>query len=95
MYSEEVGEGPFHDNAFWIFVQDGEITSGEVTYQWQTNGMGDYTSRVNGWIETNYPRNAGFLAMDEPDVPRARWDRWLRLWEKRLAAYADAMTPGS
>lgn len=89
--SEEVGAGPFEGSMFQVVVEDGEVLYADVTFPFETNGMMEHVDAFWAWLEENHPADTTFLGQDEPDVPEADWDRWLRLYEKRADEYADAM----
>jgi hypothetical protein len=90
--SREVGAGPFTGNNFSVVVEDGEVVSADTTYPFETNGISEHVDAFWAWMEDNHPEDTAFLGQDEPDVPAADWDRWLRLYEKRVGEYGEAMT---
>lgn len=92
MSSREVGLEPFTGNNFSVVVEDGEVVSADITHPYETNGIQEHLEAVFGWVEENHPADAAFLDREESAVPRAEWQRWLRVWEKRLGDYVDAMT---
>lgn len=92
MHSAELGEGPFTGNTFTVYVKDGAVTQADDQMPFETNGMGVYLDTVLAWVEQNYPADAEFLFLDEPDVPEAQRSRWLRMWEHHLDAYLEAKT---
>ena len=94
-HSEALGEGPFTGNTFTVYVEDGAVTRADDSIPWETNGQFDYVDKVFGWVEHNYPQNSEFLSLDEPDVPKAQWSRWLRMWDRTLDAYLEAKTGGN
>ncbi len=95
MRSDAVGKGPFTGNTFTVIVKDGAVMEADNQMAWETNGQGEYIDTVYAWVKRNYPQQWDFLSLDEPDVPHAQWQRWLRLWDRALDAYLEAKTGGS
>lgn len=89
--SEQVGRGPFEGASFDVFVDpDGRVTSADPYWNHENNGLADHLEAVWTWLEKEHPKQAKFLGQDEPDVPEADWDRWLRTWEAYLQKYTEA-----
>lgn len=89
--SLELGVGPFESAAvFSLLVDRGRVSFGEVTYDGEISGMGDHLLDMWDWLEKAHPQDAEFLQQDEVDVPAGEWDRWLRLYARRTAEFAEA-----
>ncbi|MFP5253605.1 MAG: hypothetical protein ACLGH4_07400 [Actinomycetes bacterium] len=91
MHSEEVGSGPFENATFNVMVtEDGKVLDSNPDWNFELNGMTEHWEKVTDWVWAQHPDQQEFLALDEPEVPAAEWDRWLELWERYLQEYADA-----
>jgi hypothetical protein len=91
-YSGAMGAGPFTGNSFTVYVKDGAVVQADYQMPFATNGMSDYVDEVWGWVARNYPQDWDFLSLEEEDVPKAQWARWLRMWGDALDAYLEAET---
>lgn len=95
MGSEAVGRGPFEDATFTLWLNEaGEVIEADPTWNFEYNGMAEHVEEVADWVSEQHPDQAEFLALDEPDVPPAQWDRWLALWERYIADWVAAHTGG-
>ena len=93
MGSEEVGRGPFENATFTLWLtEDGKVFEANPTWNYETNGMTQHVEAVSNWVFEEHPDQTEVLALDEPDVPAAEWDRWLGMWQEYVADYVDAHT---
>lgn len=93
-HSEAMGAGPFTGNSFTVYVKHGAVVQADYQMPYATNGQATYVEGVWAWVAHNYPQDWDFLSLDEPDVPKAQWSRWLRMWDDALDAYHEAETGG-
>lgn len=86
--TDQLGRGPFADNAFSVRVDAGEVTSFQAVANTSLNGFDRYYDAVGSWVRANHPGDWGLMDSYE-SVSDADLPRWLRLWETRLAQYED------
>lgn len=97
LHSEELGLGPYGDNLMSVTVRDGKIHWFNVVYNTQLSGATELYDSVASWIRENHPEDWEFLdsgwafvqraALPQSDVPR-----WVWLWQRYSAQYADETT---
>jgi hypothetical protein len=89
--SLELGVGPFESAAqISLLVEAGARRLAEVNYDGEVSGVGDHLLDTWRWLEETHPEDVEFLQQDELDVPAGDWDRWLRLYARRTAEFAEA-----
>ena len=60
--SDRIGRGPYHDNVFYVVVDDGEIVTTEMVVPSERNGFADEMwDPFTEWLEREYP--ADFAVM--------------------------------
>jgi hypothetical protein len=100
--SEEVGRGPFGDNALEVVVKDGEVTFADYTQLPDFNGTTAHLAKVDRWIAENHPEDFAFLRMDQADrktvdmgFSEAEWSRWTQLSQRYTDEYVADVGSGS
>jgi hypothetical protein len=85
--SEELGKGPFEDNALIVTIVGGEITEIQEYWSYMSSGFDtEMWQPFKAWIIAQHPRDA--REMYDAGFTQARTDaRSLRLWEQRLAEW--------
>jgi hypothetical protein len=96
MGSDQLGRGPFGDNALDVTVRDGQIVDVTLTTAHGTNGFSDTMwGPFWAWMEETHPADEGRMAaLEDPGASPARVNRSLRLWHQRVQQYVDAVQAG-
>jgi hypothetical protein len=96
LHSEELGLGPFGDNYMTVVVRDGKVRWFDVIYNSDFNGESEHYTSVAAWIQENHPEDWEFLESDgllteRGAFPKSDLPRWVWLWQRYSAQYADEM----
>ena len=87
--SDRMGGGPFHDNAFYVVVDDGEIATTEMVIPFETNGfqnaMWDPFSR---WLRREYPADFAVMIRVVGGVEQPLFtDDSITRWRTRMVSW--------
>lgn len=96
LHSEELGLGPFGDNYMSVVVRDGKVRWFSVVYNSNLNGASELYVSLAKWIEKNHPEDWEFLDngwgfTELGAIPQSEVPRWIWLWQRYSAQYADEM----
>ena len=89
MGSDRIGRGPYHGNAFYVVVDDGQIVTTEMDIPFETNGFSnEMWAPFSRWLRREYP--ADFARMihqvDGVEVPYFTDDS-IALWRTRMVSW--------
>jgi hypothetical protein len=91
--SEELGLGPFRNNAIDLRISDGEVVHVELTVTFDSNGQTALYDTIGAWVRENHPGEWAFMNNTE-GYTRAELDRWSRLWDRRIDEYVAEQLNG-
>ena len=94
--SEQLGRGPYPDNAFSLTVDDGEIVDASMSLATPTNGFSEEMWRPFAkWVIRNYPEDAAVIYYKYPETNWAHeTPRSFELWRQHIQDYVEAQAGG-
>ena len=93
--SEQLGRGPYPDNAFSLTVNDGEIVDASMTLASRSNGFSEEMWRPFAkWMVRTYPVDAAVMYYNYPKTDWAHeTPRSFELWRQHIQDYVEAKAP--
>jgi hypothetical protein len=86
--SDEIGLGPYTNNAWRITVRDGKIVSALQNIPYLSNGFADQMwSPFATWVSINHPEDVLTMYVNDTKSTQRFTEDSNRLWEQRSAEY--------
>ena len=94
--SDQLGRGPYPDNAFSFTIKDGEIADATMSLPPRDSGFSrEMWNPFAKWVSRTYPEDAAVMYYQYPDTNFAsETSRSLALWRQHVADYVAAKTGG-
>ena len=92
--SDEIGRGPFPGSYFDLIVRDGKVAYVGPSYL----EIGEFSPQMwepfASWVSTNHPDDAAVMYTDESQTLERVTRESIRLWERNVRRYVEAVQRG-
>ena len=84
--SDRIGRGPYHDNAFFVVVDDGEIVTTEMVIPFEANGFQEEMwAPFARWLEREHPADFAVMIREVDGVQQPSFsDDSISRWRLRM-----------